>query len=217
MYVFEPGPDRWKLGFREAVLENFKFLRKYGFRLVRADVTFVRYETPWYSFKRRLYVNVYHSRGGYELGFETGPCDNDREMVNLPWILKWAGYPEADKYSGEKAVLCTHTREGVQVLVPRMAELARKYAEPFLRRDRQAYASLNRLIDEANAAWEEEMRRNAPKRHQATLAWEARDFGRVASIYGSFETELMPEERERLAEARRELAARVPTRPKSEG
>jgi len=39
---FEPGPNRWKLGFKDAVLKSFQFLRRYGYRRVRADVTFMR-------------------------------------------------------------------------------------------------------------------------------------------------------------------------------
>lgn len=209
MHVFEPGPDRWKLGFKEAVLENFKFLREYGYRLVRVDVTFVRYQTPWYSFKRRFYVNVYHSRGGYELGVEIGPRDNNREMVNLPWILKWAGYPEAEKYFGGRTALCTWTREGVQELVPKMAELVRKYGEPFLRRDPDAYASTNGMVGEANAAFQARMDRLWEARHAAKPAWRDKDYARIVALYEPLLDDLTDDEKNRLAEARRELAARA--------
>lgn len=212
MYVFTPSPDRWKLGFKEAVVENFKFLRRYEYRLVRADVTFVRYEMPWYSFRRRFYVNVYHARGGYELGVEIGPRDDDREQATLLGMLRWAGAPEAEACSGGKTMLCAETPEAVQTLVPKMAELVRKYADPFLRGDPEAFRTLKKMNREAYAVWEEEMHRNAPKRYQATLAWKAKDFERVVAIYGSFEDELMAEEKERLAEAKRELAARATTR-----
>jgi len=214
MIRFEPGPDRWKLGFKEAVLGNFEFLRKYGFRLARAEVTFVRYEMPWYSFKRRFYANVYHSRGGYELGFETGPCDNDRQMVNLPWILRWAGYAEADKYFGEKTALCTHTKEGVQALVPKMAELVREYAEPFLRRDPDAYASLNGMVEEANAAFQARMDRLWEARHAARPAWQAKDYARVVALYEPLVDDLTEGEKAKLAEAKKQLEARTTTAAK---
>jgi hypothetical protein len=215
MVRFEPGPNRWKLGFKDAVLESFKFLRKYGYRRVRADVTFVRYETPWYSFKRRFYVNVYHARGSYEMGVEVGPKDSDPEMVNLPWILRWAGAPEAGACFGNdrgRTMLFAETREAVQTLVPRMAELVRKYAAPFLRRDPEAFKAVNAMTKQASEIWVEQTNRLAPKRHEATLAWEAQDFERVAAIYGTFEDELMAEEKEQLAEARKQLAGRAATR-----
>jgi hypothetical protein len=206
MHVFEAGPDRWKLGFKEAVLENFKFLRQYGYRLARADVTFVRYERPWYSFRRRFYVNVYHARGGYDLGVEIGPRDNDREQVNLLGILSWAKAPEVKNWHVGDTLWLAATREAVQTLVPKIAQLVHGYAEPFLQGDPEAFKSLKKMSREAYAVWEEQHHRNAPKRYQATLAWKAKDFERVAAIYASFENELNPEEKERLAEARRELA-----------
>lgn len=209
MVRFEAGPNRCKLGFKDAVLRSFQFLRKYGYHRVRADVTFVRYETPWYSLKRRFYVNVYHARGSYEMGVEVGPKDSDPEMVNLPWILRWAGAPEADGCFGDdggKTMLFAETREAVQTLVPKMAELVQKYAEPFLRRDPEAFKAIKAMTKQASEIRVEQIKRLAPKRHEATLAWEAKDFERVAAIYGSFEDELMAEEKERLAEASKQLA-----------
>ena len=214
MVRFEPGPNRWKLGFKDAVLKSFQFLRKYGYRRVRADVTFVRYETPWYSFKRRFYVNVYHARGSYEMGVEVGPKDSDPEMVNLPWILRWAGAPEADACFGDdggKTMLSAETREAVQTLVPRMAELVQKYAGPFLRGDFEAFKSANAMIQRASDNHMEQIKRLAPMRGEANVAWEAKDFERVVAIYGSFEDELMAEEKERLAEASKQVAGRAAT------
>jgi hypothetical protein len=218
MVHFEPGPDRWKLGFKDAVIKSFGFLRRYGYHRVRADVTFVRYETPWYSFKKRFYVNVYHARGSYEMGVEVGSKDSDAEMVNLPWILRWAGAPEANKCFGDdtgNTMLFAETRDAVQALVPRMAGLVRRYAEPFLRCDPAAFAAVNAMTRESSQKWVEQTNRLAPKRYQATLAWEARDFERVAAIYESFEDELMAEEKDRLIEAKKQLAARTSTYPNS--
>ena len=205
MCVFEPGPDRWKLGFKEAVVENFKFLRRYGYRLARADVTFVRYEMPWYSFRRRFYVNVYHARGGYDLGVEIGPRDDDREQANLIGMLRWANAPEVEAWRVGDTLLCADTRAGVQTLVPRMQELVRKYADPFLRGDPEAFRTLKKMNREAYAVWEEQHHRNAPKRYQATLAWKAKDFERVVAIYESFLNDLNDLEKEALAEAKGSL------------
>lgn len=209
MIRFEPGPDRWKLGFKDAVLTNFRFLRDYGFRCVRADVTFMRYETRWNLLKRALYVNIYHARGSYEMGVEIGPKDSDPEMVELRWILKWAGAPEADASfgdHGERTMFFAQTREAVETLVPKMAELVQRYAAPFLRGDPEAYGAVHTMTKRANEIYMERMNRLAPRRYQASLAWEAKDYQRVAAIYETFEDELSPTEEERLADARRHLA-----------
>jgi hypothetical protein len=212
MFHFEAGPNRWKLGFKDAVVKSFKFLRKYGFRRVRAEATLVRYETPWYSFKRRFYMNVYHSRGSYEMGVELGPKNSDRDMVNLPWILRWAGAPEADACfgdEGERTMFFAETRDAVQSLVPRMAALFQKYADPFLRRDPEAFKAVKAMVKRADEVYMERLNRLAPKRAQASAAWEIEEFERVVAIYESFEDELMAGERERLADAKKRLAARA--------
>jgi hypothetical protein len=61
MITFEPEKDRWKLGFKEAVLASFDYLRSYGLQCVQADVTYVRHDST------KVFVNVYHGRGSYEM------------------------------------------------------------------------------------------------------------------------------------------------------
>jgi len=39
----QPGPERSRPGFEEAVLASFEFLQSYGLRLVKKDATFVCY------------------------------------------------------------------------------------------------------------------------------------------------------------------------------
>ena len=213
MAVFEPHPDRWKLGFKKAVLDNFKFLREYGYHRARAEVTFVRYEMPWYSFRRRFYVNVYHGRGAYDLGVEIGPRDDEREEVTLLGILNWAKAPEVKNWRIGDTLWVAGSREAVQTLVPKVAELVRTYAGPFLRGDAEAFRTLKKIVSEVYAVWEEKIQRYSPRRHQAILAWKAKDFERVAAIYESFENDLLPEEKDRLAEARKVLATRPNTGP----
>lgn len=83
MIRFEPGTDRSKLGFKEAVSANFKFLRKFGFHRARAEATFIRYETVRFLTKKKLFVNVYHGRGSYEMGVQIGPIDHEEQAVTV--------------------------------------------------------------------------------------------------------------------------------------
>jgi hypothetical protein len=77
LHKFEPGKDRWKLGFKEAVLKNFAFLVSNGFKAVRQDVTFVRYES------QVAFVNIYHGRGSFEVGVEIGRLDRRKTMGSV--------------------------------------------------------------------------------------------------------------------------------------
>ena len=45
MFLTDPGKHRWQLGFKDAVLSDFKFLTAYGLKPVQEDVTLVRYES----------------------------------------------------------------------------------------------------------------------------------------------------------------------------
>lgn len=209
MVHFEAGPDRWRLGFKEAVLESFKFLRSYGFRCVRAEATFVRYETRWFPFRKRLFVNVYHARGGYDMGVEVGPCDDESKTVNLPWMLKWAGAPEAEACSGERTMFQAESKEAVQNLVPKLAQLVQTYAIPFLRGDPEANRAVREEIKRDSAAFVEKTKLLAGKRHQATLAWQAKDYPTVVALYESFAEDLMETETEKLAEAKKQLLPRA--------
>jgi len=44
MFTTEPGRDRYKLGFEQAVLKNSKFLAVYMMNPVRREPTFVCYD-----------------------------------------------------------------------------------------------------------------------------------------------------------------------------
>ena len=139
MLTFQPAKDRWKLGFKEAVLESFDYLRSYGLECVQADVTFVRYDSP------KTFVNVFHGRGSYELGVEIGQHGDPVRSIakGLYVLLGWRGAPERRLPSGESLLFTSDIREGVQELVPKMAALFRKYADSLLRGDEQAFESLD--------------------------------------------------------------------------
>jgi hypothetical protein len=66
VFKFEAGVDRWKPGFQEAVLDGFGFLRAYGLKAVEKNPTFVRFES------KKVFVNVFHGRGSYEICIEVG-------------------------------------------------------------------------------------------------------------------------------------------------
>src|SRR5687767_11892121 len=107
----EPGMDRWRLGFKEAVLANFGFLQQIGFKPVTEDVTFVRYES------KTVFVNVYHGRASFEIGVEVGRVGNHTFYV-LEQIVLWAGKDawRAEGF-GRSVMFQVSNREGVQKFV----------------------------------------------------------------------------------------------------
>jgi hypothetical protein len=190
----DPSGERSRLGFAEAVLANFEFLRSYELKPVERDSTFVRFES------KAVFVNVYHGRASFEIGVEVG-LKSRPEKYGLDYIVSWAGSSawKAEGF-GRGTMFQVSSREGVQQFVPKVAQLLRKYGDPFLRGDRAFYARLE----------EENRRRSADytnrqmldgARKDAEVAWREKDFARVVEIYGNMRDGLTAIEAKRLAYA----------------
>src|SRR5260370_23757025 len=86
--------DRSALGFSQAAASAFRFLEeRFGFRITERQPTRLRYEN------RTTFVNLYHGRLSYELGFEVGPLFQNQGAIQerfiLEEILENAGKPAA--------------------------------------------------------------------------------------------------------------------------
>ena len=171
MVRFEPSPNRWKLGFKEAVSANFKFLRKFGFHRARAEATFIRYETVRFLTKKRLFVNVYHGRGSYEMGVQIGPIDHEEQAVTVAEIVRAAGAEEIEGF-GQHTMFQVSSRKAVQEFVPKLAQLVRKYGEPFLRGNIDAYRVATENSRRASARYLREMELGRVREGRRSLARE---------------------------------------------
>lgn len=203
MFHFEPRSDRWELGFKEAVLASFDFLRKYGFSCVRAEPTFVRYETSALLSTKNLFVNVYHGRGSYELGVEIGPRDRDQASLALPLIVEWASRKKGENLN-QQTIFQASTREGVQQFVPKLAELVQKYATLFLEGDPTAYQSAAQHVRRDSALCEKEIQLRRV-REQAEAAWHDKDYAQVVGLYEPFQEDLSRSEGMRLEYAKKQV------------
>jgi hypothetical protein len=88
----KPGPGRAELGFREAVLSNFRFLIDLGLHPVEEQVTLVRYES------QAVFINIYHGRSSYALAVEIGRLDHPTVWLSIDDIIAWAGAEEAEGF-----------------------------------------------------------------------------------------------------------------------
>src|ERR1700745_1748803 len=130
----EPGPERAQLGFKDAVLSNFRFLNDFGLRPIEEKVTLVRYESS------EAFVNVYHGRASYELGVEIGRLKEPEAKVSIFDVVRWAGVEKAEGF-GKHVMFQVSSREGVEEFVPKLAALVKKHAIPLLRGDEGTYRS----------------------------------------------------------------------------
>jgi hypothetical protein len=204
MFQTQPGENRWQLGFKDAVLSSFEFLRTYGFRVVEEDVTFVRYESA------AAFVNVYHGRGSFEIGVEIGRLERP-EKYGLDYIVSWAGKQawEAEGF-GRGTMFQVSTREGVQNFVPKVAQLVKRYGDDFLSGSAAFYGELQKANDRASVAYEREQMLTRIRK-EADAAWAAKEFARVAELLQPIQADLTEIEGKRLAYAEKQVGSTVHT------
>jgi hypothetical protein len=198
MRTTKPGPDRWRLGFRDEVLARFGFLtERYGSHAVRADPTHVRYES------RDIFVNVFHGRASYELGVEIGPLGPGWEpgwMFSLRELLSVVDPEAAARYRPFQVT----TPEGMKRFVPTLAGIVRQAGDRALRGDEEIFKQLKNLVTERSKDQAKEQRLR-PVRAEAETAWRRKDYRAVISLYERVENDLSPLEARRLRYARKRL------------
>jgi hypothetical protein len=201
MLTREPGPNRWMLGFKEAVLSSFKFLGEFGLSAVDEQVTFVRYESP------EVFVNVYHGRASYELGVEIARLKEPNRKLTIYSIIAWLGVEKAEGM-GQPVMFQVSSREGVQEFVPKLAALVKKYAAPLLRGDESAYRS---ALEFQEKQWNEYVKEVNLKniRNRAEAAWHAKDYAQVVELYDPVRDDLSDVEAKKLAYAEQQVLTDV--------
>lgn len=199
--TFKAGPDRAKLGFKEAALSAFDFLRQYGFTSTQANATFVRYESP------SVFVNAYHGRGSYELGIEIGRLDDPDRNLAIANVVDWAGAFEAEGF-GKHVMFQVATREGVQKFVVKLADLVKKYAVPLLRNEANAWNEALGLQVRRAAEYEKDIKLRQI-REKAEKAWHAKDYAQVVELYGPVRKDLTKVDAKKLAYAEQQVLTGV--------
>ncbi len=130
--------DSTALAFAKCVTQAFSFLEeRFGFSLVSAQATFVRYVST------QVFVNVYQGKKSYELNVEVGSLDSlGRELQQFS-LREIVSYYRGDDGPG------THYQasdiESVRQIVPQLANLLITYGEPLLHGDPEAFARLGQF------------------------------------------------------------------------
>lgn len=196
MPSFEPGRHRELLGFEGDVLESFQFLTtEFGFKVVRQNPTFVRYES------QRAFANIYHGRGSYELGFEVGLLPSPGERENNFTLHEIILLQQAEAQTGYTFYQAS-TRERVKEWLPKLAQLVRDYAGPALNGDAGTFSALSELRKRNSDQFLLDMELSRA-RTNAENAWSHQDFQKFVSIMEPLESHLSPAERKKLSIAKR--------------
>jgi hypothetical protein len=198
MYKTTPQPRREELGFSEALIREFNFLEKKGFRSTQKNVTLVRYESE------RVFVNVYHGRASYELNVEIGLRPALADEPERPFSIGEIIELRSGQREGEFTPPQSNTPEGVRKFVSQLASLVKRYAEPALAGDRLFFEQLSRLRVEKSEAYLRELKLKAMRRAVDT-AWHEKDYASVIKLYEPLQENLTPAELKKLSYARKHL------------
>jgi hypothetical protein len=200
MLQIDTSAERAKLGFVDSVLTNFQFLTEMGFNPVQKEVTFVRYESV------NVFVNVFHGRASFELGVEIGIRCEPTERVTLYDVVAWADALKREGF-GQHVIFQVSSPEGVQRFVPKLADLLRRYGQPFLRADTNAYTEVLEARSRATRDYERQVQLD-DLRKRAEVAWNSKDFAGVVDLYGSVGSDVTSVESKRLAYAEKQVRAK---------
>ncbi len=144
----DPGKDRWQLSSRTQCCPALNSCGR-GLEPISEDVTFVRYESD------AVFVNVYHGRGSFEIGVEIGRLDRT-EKYGLDYVVSLAKLAWEEEGFGRGTMFQVSTREGVQNMVPKVAELVKKYGDAFLRGNPAFYDELQKANERSSVEYERE-------------------------------------------------------------
>lgn len=190
---------RVQLRFTPEVLSNFHFLIKdYDFRCVKAEVTFVRYESKF------IFMNIYHGRRSYELGVEIGKLEKSHvEQENgftIGEVMDLAGVRKDLRFTFFQA----SSKDQVQIFVRKLAEYVKKYAKPILDGHYEIFEKLEILRKNKSDAYIREAElRNI--REMADVAWKQKEYTKFVELYNPVKDGLTSIERKKLDYARKKL------------
>jgi len=199
MFKTEPAQNRDKLGFMEEVLNQFDFLKtEYEFNCVKTEVTFVRYES------NKVFINVYHGRASYELGFEIGlqpsSLNTSERKFTLSEIIELAGALGDTGYTYYQV----STKDGIKEFVPKVAELVKKYAKNALLGDILTFEKMELIQKQRSDKYLKEMELNRI-RPKANEAWHNKRYKEFIELYEAVMNNISSAEIKKIEYARKHV------------
>ncbi|MBI3867401.1 MAG: hypothetical protein HY299_02635 [Verrucomicrobia bacterium] len=158
--------DRSLYRFAEEVKTQFSFLETSGFRCVRSEATFVRFESPTAG------VNVYHGRQSFEIGLEIESASSPTDNYSLSEVLRLVDRKRGERYRN----YATHTMQGVAEGVRKLAELFQHCIGILNDKELFLHLRLQRKELAKDYALETQLEQ---ARRKAEAAWRTKDYAAV--------------------------------------
>lgn len=183
---FETRED---LDFNQSARTSFQFLiNDYGFKLVKSELTMIRYETDL------LFVNIYHGRSSYELGFECGlKSKGEESRYRLPTIIKGL-------LGNAQNIQTSHQASNKEAIINglrKIANMVRENCNSILKAEDIAFTQIEKaaLAEGRELSYKYTIE---PIKEKAEQAWKDKDFKKVINLYNSIKNNLTDLEIKRL-------------------
>ena len=183
---------RQDLAFHQTAEAAFEFLRsEFGFRLLTATDTFLRYETD------QVFVNVYHGRSSFELRFEIGLLAAPESKYYPEEVAALAETTEATYFQASST-------DRVSQFLPRLAGVLHRHCSKLLTGDRSEFDKLehvrNRLSDAIQRKYQ-----LIGAREKADVAWKRRDYRALVEALNMIGQDMSPAQCRKLQYALEKL------------
>jgi len=183
--------DRSLLRFADEVKARFAFLETLGFRCVRSEATWVRFEIS------KLVISVYHDQQSYEISLAIESVRGS-DSYSFSEILRLVHNERAEQYRD----YATHTVEGVAEGVRQLVELFRECLDAGILNDSELFLRLKLQREEwARKYALETQLEQALKKSES--AWAEKDFGKVVRVLAPLQEHLSPSDLKKLEYAKK--------------
>lgn len=186
--------DRSVLRFAEEVKDRFSFIEALGFRCVRSEATFVRFESPGIG------INVFHGRRSFEIGLEIESTQSPTESYSTPEIVRLVDKEKGDHYK----YYATHTAQGVAEGVRQLAELFQHCVATGILNDSRIFSRLTQQKKELVAKYAREIKLHQARR-KSEIAWHKKDYAAVVEALKPLRAALTATEVGKLEFAEKQL------------
>jgi hypothetical protein len=182
-----------RLGFLAKAKTAFKFLESYGFKIVKEDLGFIRYENTSY------FINICHGRISYELHIELGHRGSE-DRYDLEDIIGMTDPIEEGKYFRPMP----YTPESLDKFIEMHVQLLKKYGESLLNGDANTWDELHKYHERSVIKYWNNMQRESIQ-EKAAIAFRERRYSDFIKLYAGLEADLTQLERKKIEYAKRKI------------
>jgi hypothetical protein len=180
-----------RLGFLSKAKTVFKFLESYGFKIVKEDLGFLKYENLLY------FINICHGRLSYEVYIEVGPKSSENKLYYLEDIIGMTDPTGSENYFRPIA----DTPTSLYNFIEMHARLLKEYGENILNGEANTWDELGKYHEKRIVEyWNQKAKKEIQEK--AEIAFREKRYDDFIKLYAGIETELTKLERKKLEYAK---------------